>query len=81
MARKKDRKTRPKKYAGCNFLVCENVETGEIVLVPSKNCPAGFVQKAKAEMKEKGILFANEYPDTGFDFEDVTRSKRYDEKA
>ncbi len=75
MPRKSRRKSIPKRFSGCSFLVCENIETGEIVLVPSKSCPAGFVQKAKAGMREKGVLFANEYPASGFEYDDVAKKK------
>ena len=81
MGRGKVSKNKRKKFSGCSFIVCEDIETGEIILVPSKNCPAGFVQKAKSGMKEKGVLFANEYPAMGLDYDDVSKRKRHYEKT
>jgi len=32
-------------------------------------------------MKEKGVLFANEYPAMGLDYDDVSKRKRHYEKT
>jgi hypothetical protein len=45
------------RQTGCSFVMCEDPKTGEMVVRPKGHCPRGYIEKAKAAIKERGLLF------------------------
>ena len=47
-----------KPVKGCKMILCEDSLTGDIRLFPVE-CPAGYVNKLKSKMREKGVRFSS----------------------
>ncbi|MBC8458977.1 MAG: hypothetical protein H8D67_13365 [Deltaproteobacteria bacterium] len=47
-----------KPVKGCKMILCEDPLTGDIRLFPVE-CPTGYVERIKAQMREKGVRFSS----------------------
>jgi hypothetical protein len=47
----------------CKMKVCEDEETGEIIIVYNKNCPKGYIEKIAGKVALKGVRFSKEKDD------------------
>lgn len=41
----------------CELVLCEDPQTGEILVKPSGKCPPGYIEKFRDKAQESGITF------------------------
>jgi hypothetical protein len=40
----------------CDLVICEDPETGEVVVKPKGNCPRGYIEKLRDKVQKAGKL-------------------------
>jgi hypothetical protein len=51
------RESKSDERESCSFVFCEDPVSGEIIAVPGKDCPEGFVKRIVSKAQESGIVF------------------------
>jgi len=41
----------------CELVICYDPETKDYVVRPRGNCPTGYIEKAKSEIQDRGLVF------------------------
>lgn len=41
----------------CSLVLCEDPETGELLVKPSGQCPPGYIEKIRDKAIDKGVTF------------------------
>jgi len=47
----------PKPGSACELVMCEDPETGDLVVRPRGNCPRGYIEKLRDKAEKDGITF------------------------
>jgi hypothetical protein len=53
----KDKSKNESELDDCGLVVCEDPDTGEILIKPQGSCPRGYIERIKNKAKQDGVTF------------------------
>lgn len=53
----KSQRSQPQPSQACELVLCEDPETGELLVKPKGQCPDGYIERFRDKARQSGVTF------------------------